>query len=359
MCPVTELNEAELLEALARRGRPASRARLARWRQAGLLSATTQSLGRGHGTCTMYACSAVDQATAIGDELTRSRSLAVVGWRLWLRGFSIADQLWREPILKAANTIDKVFGYFRMLEGVDGVTRDDDRRYSASDRLVERIQRHEGSALLRRARKACGERRFATFVDFIVQFGAGTYHGCEDPRDGRYELSTLDAAFGFTQARKSSPAGGAPWLPIDYRPELAAVSFALSHGQLIDDLEAASAAEVKACVDQLDRLWTALHAFLCCGELAYGRQWLGLMRVATFLSDRSVHAQAGMAILWLRLRPTLGADAERFIGEHETTVRLAGEMARQEIVRLKLPMRTTTQHWPEAMLAVARGEAVS
>src|SRR6185437_1480595 len=85
-----------LLAAARAAGFDVSRAQLARWHRIGLLSKPEVAwLGRGKGSRTIYPTGTTFQLIALCRLHEHERSLSVVGWKLWLRGFSVADRYWR------------------------------------------------------------------------------------------------------------------------------------------------------------------------------------------------------------------------------------------------------------------------
>lgn len=101
----SERSEALIDEAKAH-GLQLSRRQLAEWHRAGLLPRPKkQGLGQGQGSASLYPAGTAKQALACIEEFKRDRNAEIVGWRLWLRRFAVADEYWQRPIERAQNNV--------------------------------------------------------------------------------------------------------------------------------------------------------------------------------------------------------------------------------------------------------------
>lgn len=101
---------AEIRAATVAAGFPASVHQLRRWRGMGLLPDVRQ-VGRGRptgGSDTRHPLGTAAQAIAIGQLLSDKGRLANVGWKLWLQGFPVREDHWREPLENAHATLRRV-----------------------------------------------------------------------------------------------------------------------------------------------------------------------------------------------------------------------------------------------------------
>lgn len=81
----------ELIDLARDHGYAVSTAQLARWHRAGLLPRPKQrSLGKGHGTQTVYPSGTGEQLLALCAIHTNERRLRYVAWRLWWAGYEVS-----------------------------------------------------------------------------------------------------------------------------------------------------------------------------------------------------------------------------------------------------------------------------
>ena len=91
-----------IVEQARHQGVTFSRRQLADWHRAGLIPDPDRNyLGGRDGTESIYPSGALRQAIACAILMKQFGSIERVGWELWMRGFSVPDQLWREPLREA------------------------------------------------------------------------------------------------------------------------------------------------------------------------------------------------------------------------------------------------------------------
>jgi hypothetical protein len=161
----------ELLDLAQARGYEVSAPQLARWHRAGLLPRPEQrSLGKGHGTQTVYPSGTGEQLLALCEIHTGERRLLYVAWRLWWAGYDVSLKLVREFLERTAAEWDSDVEPLKDPE-TGGLSE------AALDLLDKAATARYDVKFLRRARKRVGSKRFGTLMAVMLAVASGAFGG--------------------------------------------------------------------------------------------------------------------------------------------------------------------------------------
>ncbi|QCK88031.1 hypothetical protein E8L99_20870 [Phreatobacter aquaticus] len=166
---IATISRSDLAASLESWGAVVSDSQLERWRTEGILSKAVRQpgLGRGLGRDDgQYPASSVQQVLAILELQKTIKSLADIGWHLWLRDFSVSDELIFPHFRNAAETIKSV-----KARAKNALDSDDDSEFSNITNLLFRVK--STSKTFGNIRKDIGAKRFPAFADILFQIAAG------------------------------------------------------------------------------------------------------------------------------------------------------------------------------------------
>jgi len=203
MCGGAGETREELLDLAKARGYEVTEHQLARWHRAGLLLRPKQrSLGKGHGTQTVY-------PPGTGKQLLRlceihfddeEKRLLHVGWRLWWEGYKVSFQLIRSFLDRLAVRLDKERS---LLADPESEELSDVGWKWVEDSRKSRLGPPLGGVRRRTSRKL-----FPTVMKMLVEVLAGLYAGyqvehTEDHPEGTTDRDRqiIEGSFGLDQGR--------------------------------------------------------------------------------------------------------------------------------------------------------------
>lgn len=310
---------ADVLHAAMAAGFVVSPAQLARWHRIGLLSTPWQQpLGQGKGSRTLYPDGTTKQLLALCRLHEHERSLAAIGWGLWVQRFAVADEYWRpmfrgvalswdnerrriaravypnnarkpsERALKlfveqAARVANPIFARMRK--------RVRTRQRSSKDKLVDRAISEDYRA------HATDDLEF--LVRTIVDVFLGRFQKWPDPKN-KYAQSVkgriVDRAMGIQKARVNQIPRIGPMLAESAAPVLAQLS-ELFRVPMAKYLDRANDQDIFAARDE----WFALSSlFASIGpvmEWAFGKHAFAFRNAGQFLNVDPA-SQARLILLW-------------------------------------------------------------
>jgi hypothetical protein len=161
----------DLLHLTRDRGHPVTAPKLARWHRAGLIPRPEQrSLGRGHGTQTVY-------PPGTGEQLIRLceihfdegvKRLPHVGWQLWWEGYAVSFDLVRAFLRHIATTVDE-----QLKDLLDPETNTiSDEKWKE---LVEGSRTARLDKPVRGMRGRVGRDRMPTLMSIMLEVNTGLY----------------------------------------------------------------------------------------------------------------------------------------------------------------------------------------
>lgn len=161
----------ELLNLAQARGYEVSAPQLARWHREGLIPRPEQrSLGKGHGTQTVYPSGTGEQLLAFCEIHTGARRLSYVAWRLWWAGYDVSLKLVRAFLERVAAEWDREMEPLRNPETGE-------LSEAALELLDEAATARYDVKFLRRARKRVGSKRFGTLMAVMLAVASGVFGG--------------------------------------------------------------------------------------------------------------------------------------------------------------------------------------
>lgn len=295
---------AQVLAKARAAGFAVSTAQLARWHRIGLLpQPRTRSLGRGHGTQTMYPAGTGDQSIKLCQLRKRHRNLREVGWRLWWLGYSVEEGWSQGHLQAAAADMD------RMLESLRAAnetlnSNDDDVADKAFADLEAACGKRLPKSFASQLRRRIGRRNFAMLVRFILTFVSGdlesfrsTAYGGRD--DGDDPDATIRKALGFVRDRQHP----APWIERSIWPALQNASGAIVEMTFTEMLAKTSINDLALARDELRDLLSGVAILTGGLRLAWRTQNpLGLNVLADIASRANANDLAWLLIPWCRIR---------------------------------------------------------
>ncbi len=160
----------ELLALAEAHGYDVNDHKLTRWRHEGLIPRPRQrSLGKGHGTQTIYPPGTGEQLLALCEIRTKERSLDRVAWHLWWAGYGVSAEPVRGFIASVVAEWD---------EQAQGLIDKKTGGLSESGwTLVEEATSRHLTRHLSRTRKRVGKRFFDTFMRVVLEALLGRFRG--------------------------------------------------------------------------------------------------------------------------------------------------------------------------------------
>jgi hypothetical protein len=286
------------------RGHKVSRAQLARWHRAGLLPQPRQrSLGKGHGTQSIYPPGTGTQLLALCALRARERRLRYIAWGLWWQGYAIPMRGVR-MILNEVTLPWKRHRRTLVEPGGDLTER-------AWDLIDESRTGRLQDTRVRRARKRIGRERFPTLVRIALEVLAGTFSAQDSAAITATEEDVNDDAIvekglGLDRARTDRIGDAKPWLQQGTTQILATAS-RLFRRHPPDEVIAKATDEALLEARDLMRLLSAFLGTLRNASRALepilGRGAFGFGPVAATVGDMSKPSvQAQLLVAWLVLR---------------------------------------------------------
>ena len=205
-----------IVEQASHQGATLSRRQLADWHRAGLIAEPRRKFyGGSKGSMTIYPSGTLRQAIEGSVLMECFGSVDHVGWELWMRGFRVAERLWREPLREA----HEMFRLFLSSSANGEVGDEDDGGPELSDevdRLVEtvgeRLEAPPRMGVARRRLRRSGFKEVLTMVTSaaIGAFNAGGYVGDESGGPAR----VLSRLLGTEPGRHKASIPSSPLLEV-------------------------------------------------------------------------------------------------------------------------------------------------
>lgn len=281
-----------LIMAAAERGHRISRAQLKRWHAAGLLPRPRRrSLGKGHGTVTLYPPGTTPQLLRLLDvRAERGRfdpDAALL--RLWWEGYPVAPVAVHDGLRQVLDGWERLA---RPWASLDDVPPDEwaklDRQLAAN--LL---------APLLAVRQRVGRRTFRRVAATLLSVAAGGFEGFQSPQGAG--MDDMAAVLGVEEA---------PWVSGDLETVLSQVSTVVRAATLRRVLNGAADAELEAARDEARTLVGLIdNVGHLAQQLGGGPSFEPFESLdARFLSGGML---AAMTLFWLTLRP-LPAFSKRY-----------------------------------------------
>lgn len=296
---------ADVLARAAEAGFRVAPARLARWHRVGLMpTPEVRSLGKSHGTQSVYPAGAGDQLVKLCELRKQHGKLDEIGWWLWWHGYPVAEHWGRGYLEAAAQRIDPIIQNLRRAYEEASVTDE------AGDRLAEVLAagQHQRLAdpVMRRLRGGAGAGYFDTLMYFIVAFVAGDINTVlaptGDTSDRGDALQIFERATGLSSARENHLAGIAPWLTGEIGTALKNASAAIAEASFSEILVRTSAADLLTARDELRDIALGLIAASRGLQRLFGVNQKGLEGIADIFEHGKARNVACVLIAWCYMR---------------------------------------------------------
>jgi hypothetical protein len=280
----------ELLGLAQARGYPVSARQLAYWHRKGLIPRPVQrSLGKGHGTESVYPPGTGEQLLALCEAHSGEKRLDHVAWRLWWEDHEVSFGLLREFLVRVAAEVD---GWMQELRDQETGQLSGSAWNRLDDAPEERL-----SKPLSRARKRVSRRRFDTFMRVLFEVVTGGFEGfgSEEPEADR---RVMEKGLGLERARTDRLPNVEPWLKTDIATILRDVSrqlFGLSLSEELANLEDEQLLEAR---DEARSWMEVLDRFSRVLERAFGRGAFGLSGMVEAIREMGAQEQALWTLMW-------------------------------------------------------------
>lgn len=292
-----------------------SRATLARWHRAGLISKPkTVSLGCGKGSESRYPPGTLDRVLVILGKRKRRTKLDDLAWDLWWDGYDVSPAATRKTLAKFAAKWD---------QGLKTNSIEDAFNEIETKRLpdpVGKIRKRVGRKNVRAVAAAI----LSTVTDRIDESAVDVV-----------DAATFDKAFNLKRARTEHLRGAGPFIQSDQHVILRLMSSLLRGRSMVDALSATTDDDVRAARDGYKRLiGTTGHASRQTGQM-YGKGAFGFDVLGSQATPRSRAQQQYVVVAWplLMASPVLAEGLKTFF---DTTVSLnATDQAFEEIQHLR------------------------
>jgi len=292
---VSEFGEtrAELIALAQTKDYDVSATQLANWHRYGLIPRPVQvSLGKGHGTQSVYPTSTGTQLLALCHVHKTEKRLDHVAWHLWWEGYDVSLDAVRTFL---GSVMDQLDSDVRQL--VDMANGD------LSDVAWEWIE-HALSArlpkLLSGARKRVGRKHFDTFLTVLFTVSNGIFEGPHaDAEEADFDRRILEKGFGLQRARTDRIGGIAPWLPSSWVGEaLGAASRFLGTRCWADELAMITDMDLVYARDEVRSLLKIFGAYSARFDRIFGRGAFGFSVLGKMIRSIEAPEQAACLLMW-------------------------------------------------------------
>src|SRR5215217_901657 len=202
--------------------------KLTRWRHEGLIQRPEQrSLGRGHGTETIYPPDTREQLLALCAIHANERRLDYVAWHLWWAGYDVSSEPVRRFIASVVAEWDKQAQ--KLIDPKTGELSE-----SGWDLVDEAISKRLTKPLSW-MRKGVGKQWFDTFVRVVLEALLGSFEGFPDePKKGNLQDNER---YIVRKGLRLEQADDGPWPRIDIEACLKDIGWLASNGSLQQELD--------------------------------------------------------------------------------------------------------------------------
>jgi hypothetical protein len=287
-----------------------SKDQVVRWRREGLLPKEIEQESDYHGSVVRYPKGTCAQIRAAADLFREKKRVAVVGLRLWRRGFSVDEKHWRPRLQKSGRMLDRILPLVMRL--IDRFNRD-----SQSETFHDRAAREfvkTDDIILSRVKGRTSAENLPILLRVLSEVGTGEFHGFEAPRhrdeDGKVWRSADETAviraFDLMNA-ESHAILGKKLNPIELLPSgFDSVSAAMSMGNFVRVADAPAEEIARARDDARNSVAIALHLYEA-NRWIYGDGAFGL-RLAAWIARKAPDVLVdATTLLMFRLREVPGA----------------------------------------------------
>ena len=207
-----------IVEEARRKGVTLSRRKLADWHRAGLIPKPDREfLGGLDGSESIYPRGTLRQAIACSSLMKQFGSIERVGWELWMRGFPVAEQHWRDPLREAHS----MFQLTPSLAADDPDSEESGPEQSdAADRFIENMtNRPEAPRRLGIARRRLGRDGFKEFLGIVISAMIGAFK-VSDGSEGESTdpVHILSRLVGTVPGRHKAAVPPSPYVSVTGRP---------------------------------------------------------------------------------------------------------------------------------------------
>lgn len=284
----------ELLNLAQARGYEVSAPQLARWHRAGLLPRPEQrSLGKAHGTQTVYPSGTREQLLALCEVHAEERRLLYVAWRMWWAGYEVSVERIRAFIGRTVEQWDR--------HVQDLVDPDTGELTEAAWKLVDEAFTVRLEKPLSKVRKRVGRGRFDTFTRLMIETNLGLFRGfsTEDSNASEDdERRIMEKGLGLESARADRLEGAGQPLGINIENYLKEISWLADRNSLERELAKLTDGQLLEARDEV-RPWLAIAAgYSLMFDEMLGRGTLGISAVDEAVRDMGAQEQGLLTLMW-------------------------------------------------------------
>lgn len=166
----------QIIEALRSAGHEISTQQLLDWNRRGLIPPAQQvGLGRRKGTETRFPIGTCRQVYALVSlQQSTGRDLNHVGWLLWIYGFKVADEYWKNPFIEASSELFEIIKL-----AIDKESRKDEGEIAISEDAIIALEAvstsRNKSEMFGPVRRRLGKNNYVTFLRVILEVGVGIF----------------------------------------------------------------------------------------------------------------------------------------------------------------------------------------
>jgi hypothetical protein len=289
----------ELLGIARAHGYEVSAPQLARWHRAGLLPRPKQrSLGKGHGTQTVYPAGTGNQLLRLceihfGD---KEKRLLYVGWRLWWEGYDVSSELIGAFLDRVAVSLDKQLS--ALVDPATGGLSE------AGWELVEASREARLDKPVRRMRRRVGRDRMPTLMSIMLEVHAGLYEAyqvgaVEGAAEDDSDAQIVEKAFRLDQGCTGRHLDDRERLGKDLETTLEGESRLFREHSLIEVVAAATDEDFSKSRDQVRLVVASMLLISLLAEQEPEPEALAMREMdKDFLREMGPPDQALMVMLW-------------------------------------------------------------
>lgn len=283
----------ELRAALDAEVEPISVHQTERWRREGLLPRPRQiGHGRGGGSHTIVRRASIAQAREIARLYSIREKRDWVGWQLWLRGFTVAERFWREPLEEAANSFKQV--------------------RKAGETIARKMEMDGESISVNAQMAICGSaigagitklpsEMIETVIGYGLEIASGSFDGISCGSDGkpnRRDLAAIIETIGASPAKRHQIEGTSLDFAGQIETSLKEIAKAILRLTRHHEIAEPSIEARSEFIMGLE-LGIELHRMF---KPKFGRNALGLGVFSRIAANPAIHIQAAMLIVWAEYR---------------------------------------------------------
>lgn len=283
----------QLIEAAQQAGYHLSSVQLARWHRAGLIPYPKhRSLGKGHGTQTLYPTGATRQLLSLCAIHQQERRLPYVAWGLWLAGYPVRFALVRRFLTDCAADREATL-----------------KRLRDHPPEPQEFAKHRLKGRIARIRRRIGRDRFPMLIEVMQQVAVGRFEGFETKEVSELIIKGAGVQRATNNPIKSLP----PLLDKDMTEPLQEVSRILAEQRWRSMADTLSEAELCRARDEVKLLFTAIISVGKVTPEMYGRDLFGFTGISELLGELTAVDQAMAVLFWPVVRSRFSEGAEKLL----------------------------------------------